>query len=141
MVASGVERNLQSGTNLWDLKALSGDLSLTKSLKLTLHKLLTAPTRLHRHHRCCGHARESIWERSYLHRAHLGLGIDIGTYFQEQLHAVTVPTLSSQVQSCESFLEQGRMREAKKEARSSSVGKAKIKENRQASTPSSESTC
>lgn len=45
---------------------------------------------------------------NHLHRAHLGLGIDISTCFQEQLHTVAVTPLSSQVQRCKSFLDKAK---------------------------------
>lgn len=80
----------------------------------------------------------SVWKWHHLHRAHLCLGIDVGTCFQEQLHTVTVTPLSSQVQSRKSLLDK-----AKKETSSVSVDKAKTRQQKeQASTLSSESmTC
>lgn len=77
----------------------------------------------------------SVWKWNHLHGANLGFGIDIGTCFQEQLHTVAVTPLSSQVQSCKSFLDK-----AKKETSSISVDKAKTEQHHeQASTLSPES--
>lgn len=65
----------------------------------------------------------SVWKWNHLHGANLGLGIDIGTCFQEQLHTVAVTPLSSQVQSRKSFLDR-----AKKETSSISVDKVKTEQ-------------
>lgn len=73
------------------------------------------------------------WEWKHLHGANLGLGIDISSCFHEQLHTVAVSPLSSQVQSCESFLHKSR-----KDTSSISVDKAETEQqNESDSTPSS----